>query len=336
MFQYFNPIVSAFKKDSSLRKSLRRNAGFLFKTLFRISFSRRYDKLIVITLAEHIGDIVACEPVSYHLRKLNPNAFIIWALNEKYEELVNYNPNINAVLKLSCLTEWVVLKKIFIRFIKIYDLNINGKRCSRHRISSSNSVNPKLNFFNYLDHGNLLQVGSMAAGIRDIPDYSPKFHFKEQKKERLIGHDYIIFHCQSNHEERNWTTGKWNELANRIILKYPTVHIVEIGIENIIESCSDRYHNLTGKLDFHEIAHLIHSADLFIGVESGFGHVANALSKNSIIIIGYFQKFKNYMVYSGRFARGENVSLLYHQGPLHQLEVDAVEKAVEERVSPHG
>ena len=52
---------------------------------------------IAIGLVEHIGDIVACEPVVRHLRSIHPNAEISWVVNEGYRELIDaksgYRPN---------------------------------------------------------------------------------------------------------------------------------------------------------------------------------------------------------------------------------------------------
>ena len=333
MFHYLNRFSTALRKDALLRQYLLRNSWLLLKALLRIYLSPKYSKLIIISLSEHIGDIVASEPFAYHLRKLNPRAFIIWLVDEKYEELVKYNTNINAVLKASCLTELIILKKVFSRFIKFYDLHVNMKTCTTHRISNRNSINKTIDFSNYLNHGNLLQIGSMAAGINDMPDYAPKFFFKDNQRSRLIEADYIVLHTLSNNAERNWCSEKWNDLVKRLLIKYPEIHIAEIGLENIIQSRSPRYYNFTGKLSLQEIAGVIEASVLFIGVESGFGHIANALSKNSIILIGYYRGFKNYMVYSGAFARGENVSLLYYQGNLKHLEVDEVERAVDKRIS---
>jgi ADP-heptose:LPS heptosyltransferase len=332
-FSLASQFLSAFRKDPFLRKSLVLNTGYLLRTMLQVHLGGQFTKIIIINLTEHIGDIVACEPVSYHLRKLHPKAFIIWSVNKKYNELVNYNPHINAVLNLSCLTEWICLKKLLPPFIKIYDLHINGKRCSKHLISSRNSVNTTVTFFNYLHHGNLLQIAAKVAGIDDIPDYTPRFHFKNQEQPGLIKAEYIVLHTLSNEPERNWSSEKWNELVNRFLEKYPAVHIVEIGLKSIIETDNTRYHNLTGKLDLQEVAHIIDSSVLFIGVESGFAHLANALSKNSIILIGYFHEFRNYMVYSGAFARRERVSLLYYQGLLQKLDIREVEKAVDIRIT---
>ena len=333
MFRYFNRFLTVLIKDGSLRQHLLTNSWYLLKAVLTISHNRKYDKLIVISLSEHIGDIVASEPFSYHIRKLNPTAFIVWLVNEKYQELVKYNPNLNVVLTISCLTELIILKKLFSRFIKFYDLHINRKTCNRHGISNRNSINEMIDFSNYLNHGNLLKIGSMAAGINDIPDYAPRFFFKDNPRLRLINDDYIVLHTISNNAERNWCNKKWNDLAERILVKYPQIHIAEIGLEGIIKSYSPRYHDLTGKLNFQEIAGVIENSSLFIGIESGFAHIANALSKNSIILIGYFRGFRNYMVYSGGFARGENVALLYYQGQLVNLEVDEVESAVDKRIT---
>ena len=332
MIQYSTLFFSVIKKDAALRRSLRRNIGYLVKLLLSVYLQRKYNKLITINLTEHIGDVIASEPIAYHVRKLHPKACIIWSVNKQYKELVCYNPNINAVMELTCLTEWIIIKKIFRPFVRIYDLHINGKRCSTHRICNKNLTARTLDFDNYLNHGNLLQVGAMAGGIKDLPDYQPKFHFRDPQQPRLIKSDYIVLHTLSNEDERNWSAKKWNELVKRILAKYPSIHIVEIGLSNVIESNSVRYHNYTSKLDLQEIAHLIDTSVLFIGVESGFAHIANALSKNSIILIGYFQRFKNYMVYSGDFARGKNVGLLYYQGKLENLETDEVTEAVNARL----
>lgn len=332
MLQNFTLAASVFRKDPLLRKSLRTNSAILFRKIFSSFTGPKNKGIIIINLTEHIGDIIACEPVSYHLRKQYPDSYIIWSVNRQYSELVKYNPNIDEVLELTCLTEWISIKKIFGRFVKIFDLHINGKRCATHRISSKNAANAELTFFNYLEQGNLLQVGAMAAGIRNIPDYSPRFHFSPTLDAPLPEDDYIVIHPLSNEEEKNWCNEKWNRLVKHLLHTYPHIDVVEVGLSNIIHSDNPRYHNLTGKLDLQQIAKLIDASSLFIGVDSGFGHFANALKKNSIILMGYYQDFKNYKVYSGEFAKGENLSMIYYQGLLKNLELEKVEQAVNARL----
>ena len=329
MAGYLKIFVSVYRKDAVLRRSTLKNIFRLFRLLFHVYFSRKSDKLIIINLTEHIGDIVACEPIAFHLRKLNPRSYIVWTVNGQYSQLVDHNPHINEVIKLSCLTEWILLKKLFHPFSKIYDLHLNGKRCSKHSITSRNSVNPEIDFNNYLDHGNLLHVASMAAGIKDMPDYAPRFHFdKKRERSQIIPGRYIVFHSLSNESDRNWDEKKWNDLYRNLLIEYPDIQIAEIGLKKVIDGEDERYHDLTAKLDFQEIAYLIQAATLFIGVESGFAHIANSFNKKSVVLIGYFQPFKNYMVYSGHFAEEGNDCLLYHEGLLKDLETSRVMEEV--------
>lgn len=325
MAGYFKMFVSVYRKDAVLRRSTLKNIVRLFMRLSRVYFSRRFDKLIIINMTEHIGDIVACEPIAFHLRKLNPRSYIIWSVNNQYYQLIEHNPHINEVIKLTCLTEWILLKKLFTHLSKIYDLHLNGKRCSKHSITSRNSVNQEINFNNYLDHGSLLHVASMVAGITDMPEYAPRFHFDTKREcSQIIKGKYIVFHSLSNEADRNWDDQKWNDLYQKLLSEYPDMQIAEIGLKNVIRGEDKQYHDLTGKLDFQEIAYLIRSATMFIGVESGFAHIANSFNKKSVIMIGHFQPFKNYMVYSGHFAEEGNSSLLYHEGLLKDLEMERV------------
>jgi heptosyltransferase III len=332
MLQNFNLVVSVFRKDPVLRKSFRRNALALFKTIIRNSALATNHGTVIINLTEHIGDIVACEPVSYHIRKQHPKSHIVWSVNKKYAELVKYNPHIDEVLEVTCLTEWISLKRIFLPFVKIYDLHINGKRCTTYKISNKNATSPSLTFSNYLDYGNLLQVAAIAGGIRDMPDYAPKFHFKPGASSPFKETDYLVIHPLSNEIEKNWCNEKWNQLVVSLLQRFPDIHVVEIGLKNIIKSDDPRYHDFTGRLDFQQIGCLIRSCSLFIGVDSGFGHFANALRKNSIILMGHYQHFRNYSVYSGDFARSENLTVLYHEGTLKHLEIEKVEQAIESRL----
>ena len=53
------------------------------------------EKDIYIELVEHLGDIIACEPVSKYLREKYPNRKIYWVINEKYRDVIIANPYID-------------------------------------------------------------------------------------------------------------------------------------------------------------------------------------------------------------------------------------------------
>jgi hypothetical protein len=63
----------------------------------------------VIVLTEHIGDIIACEPVSYYIKMKFPNDKIVWIINRKYKELLLMYRNVDKIVEVSCLSEWLYI-----------------------------------------------------------------------------------------------------------------------------------------------------------------------------------------------------------------------------------
>src|SRR5512142_2456860 len=49
-----------------------------------------------ILLAEHIGDIIACQPVIGRLTRLHPYAFLVWVVRPAYKVLRSSHPNLDA------------------------------------------------------------------------------------------------------------------------------------------------------------------------------------------------------------------------------------------------
>src|SRR4051794_25055552 len=85
-------------------------------------------ELVVITLIERMGDIVACEPVARRVRELHPGAFILWAVRPVFPELVEGTPAVDGVLPIHCITEWILLRKLGL-FDRAYDLHIDQQFC---------------------------------------------------------------------------------------------------------------------------------------------------------------------------------------------------------------
>ena len=58
---------------------------------------------ILIGLLEHLGDVVACEPVVRHIKHEYPGATLVWAIMPNYRELIDSNPLIDETIVLDCL-----------------------------------------------------------------------------------------------------------------------------------------------------------------------------------------------------------------------------------------
>jgi heptosyltransferase-3 len=334
MFKYLSVFSRILINDRPFRKSFFSNVRFLLKQPKSVGSAS--PSVIIINLTEHMGDIVAAEPVARHLRKANPDAYIIWCVNEKFAEITRHNPALDKTITVTCIAEWILIKKIIASRIRIYDLHLSGRSCGKYKLTNKNSNPYGINIFNYLDRGNLLQMFAKTAGIRDMPDETPQFHLSPAEKDQVtLPFEYVVVHPVANDADRNWNQEGWSELVARLLETNPRLHVVEIGLNPIINNQSHRFHNLTGKYSLQQIACIIRDARMFVGVESGFAHFANALGTNSAVIIGYFKQYKNYMVYSGRFAAGKDCVLHYHPGKLIDMSVDQVWPSINRQLK-HG
>ena len=302
--------------DGELAASFFRNVLSLLR--FRLKFLFTKKKFIVIALTEHLGDVVAAEPVARHMKSKFPACFLAWVVDSKYKELINSNPIIDKTVSVSCFTEWILLKH-FLSKKSIYDLHINNKVCERHHFINIKSNPYDIDFDNYFEKGNLLHAFSRSAGI-EIPDnIAPCLYLKSGNIAHTIPANYIVMHTDSNHPDKMWDNECWIELSKFILEKFRKYSIVEIGFEKRIKIQDPRNIDLTGKRSLSSISRLISDSQLFIGVDSGFAHFANALEKNSLIFIGRFRHFKNYLPYSGKFQREKDNTIFYYHGSLKDM-----------------
>jgi heptosyltransferase III len=287
---------------------------------------------IVLSLTEHIGDIAAAEPIGRYVREKNPGVFICRVIDKKYKLLEKLNPANDKVIAVSCFSEWIFLRH-FLNKKYCIDLHINGKICGKHGLQYLNAVNKEISIENYLDKGNLLYCFSRSALI-DIDDkIPPKLHLDLSKTDFKINSPYLLLHTSTNVSEKNWTSANWSQLTSFILKQYPSLHVVEIGIVKQIELNHKRYIDNTGEKDFTEIANLISESIIFIGLDSGFSHFANALNKEALILIGKFSNFIHYMPYSGKYLTEAEKEILYTDLRLSNLDIEIVKEKVDQKLS---
>ena len=61
-----------------------------------------------------------------------------------------------------------------------------------------------------------------------------------------------------------------------------------------------------------------------MGVESGFAHFANALTKEALIFIGRHKNFQRYMPYSGKYLNERDAHIVYFDEELKQMPFDFI------------
>ncbi len=284
---------------------------------------------IGIGLVEHFGDIVACEPVSRYLRKQHPDASIAWVVREQYKELLEHNPAIDEVIIVSCLTDWIKVIR-HKTFNKVVDLHVNKRVCPECNIVLVKSEgNVAVDVDNYYSYGSLLGAFCRGAGIYPIDD-SPRVYIPRAIERKVallrLPERYVVFHCVSNEQARNWLPEKWMELA-RFVSGELGYEVIEVGHITTVEGPAVK--SLCGRLSLLETAEVIKGATLFVGIDSGPAHMANAVGVAGVILLGRYRKFKKYMPFTGRYAKGDGATVIHNlRGPASELAVDVVKAAV--------
>lgn len=292
--------------------------------------------LIAIILSEQMGDIIACEPVAREVRRLHPDGYIIWVVREPYVELVRHHPDLDGYLVEKCPGERVWLLRSGIYDV-VYNMHISHRKC---KYCTEDPVNPTadhigLTFDNYLDRGDLLYTFSQAAGLPALTD-DPRMYIPEAVGRQVaalnLADSPIVIHCQSSHIMRDWPTDHWNRLVGWLLETYP-YSIIEVGVNPVVTRQHPRFRNLCGQLSLLETAEAIRQARLFVGIESGPAHMANAGGTTGIILQGQLFDFTNYLTYSGRYKRGEGVTILNNPGrPCAELPYATVQRVVEQQL----
>lgn len=312
-YQYF---LADYLKLSNLKRSLKPG-----------------QKLVVIMLSEQLGDIVACEPVSREVRRRHPDDYILWMVRKPFEDLVKYNPHLNGYWTETCSSHRDRLLESGV-FDKVYDLHLSHRNCRYCRDDHVNPNADRLNitYANYYDHGDLLYIFSQAAGLPAL-DESPRVYIPQESVRKVdslnIPPRAIVIHAQSSYAPRDWQVAHWHRLLDWIFQNYPH-HVIEVGLSSQLTIKHPRYLNLCGKLTILETAEVIRRASLYIGVDSGPAHLANAAGTPGVILLGRTANFDEYMPYSGNYKHGRNVTILNNVGhTCSELPYEWVQQAVE-------
>jgi heptosyltransferase III len=308
-----------------------RRLNLRFLNVFAILFYQRLKgltagkKLVLISLYEHIGDIIACEPIIRYVKAKYKNSHIIWGINTSYAELLELHPDVD-LLKFKSLSEWITLKQALKRFscltTETIDLHIDERRCVKYgkKLKRTSPANHNL----YFTSKNLIQAFSISAGLPEL-NSAPTFYLNKQKMQLDLPGKYVVFHTQSNNPLKDWQPHKWEGLC--AFLNDIGYYVIEVGVNRQIKNAGPKYIDFTGKRSLQAIANIINDCKFFIGVDSGFAHMANALLVNGVVLIGHYQTgkftFNYYNPFAGKYAHPSYILYPQH-GPLTQLSVSEV------------
>lgn len=288
---------------------------------------------IIIGLIEHIGDIVACEPVSRYIRDKYPKAELSWAVVSAYRELIDTNPYIDQAVVLECLTDWIKLTKHG-EFDKIIDLHVNYRVCEHCRIPLiKEHGNPFVSAFEWFDHGALLEAFSFGAGLPKL-SAAPKVYLGPEHVGAVdalgLPAEYCVIHRESNNVDKDWQSANWLSLAEWIATNL-RIPIVEVGATKKTGRSPLAGHaiDLINRTPILQTAEIIRRAQFFIGVDSGPAHLANAVGAPGVVLLGQLDFFRQYTPFTGFYASdAPDVKMVRNlAGPAREIALSQVVEA---------
>lgn len=313
---------------------------FWIHTYIKVKLSKLFNpnrKYICVLLAEHFGDIVACEPLSRELKRLYPDSKIYWIVRKPYRELLDFNPNIDVIIE-----EYSVLYSMILiaanPFDQFHNCHLSGLRRYHYlRKSLKNPLAESKNILtnNYFNYGNILEVFAKVGGL-SILDEPPKIYIPKSVENKIDDLSFskktIVVHCHSNYSPKDWQVYFWEKLILDILNEYEYI-IIEIGLKSTLKVYHSGFYNFCGKLSLLETAEIIKRAKYFIGIDSGPAHFANAVGTYGFLLYGKLGEFDNYMPYSGNYENKTNAKFIIKQGkPCSELEYDKVWDVISETI----
>ena len=275
-----------------------------------VRIERIAQPVIGILMAEHLGDIVAAEPIIDALRHKHPNARIVWIVKDLYRGLLENHPHIDRVIPENSVLASIWLSK-HSPFTHFYNLHMNELRFDpyfKHALFNEKAAALELTKHTYYNQGNLLK------GIYDLCDIpyheskQPKLYLGKQKPFDLPA-NYWVIHRKSNGADREWQDKLWVKFIEQIIATYQ-VSLVEVGVSEGLTIKHSKFISYVGKTNIIEMANIISGAQFYIGIDSGPAHIANAFEIPGLILLGEYKNFKNHMPYSGSYEQGR--ANIYH------------------------
>lgn len=343
------PITSPEESTSSkhLRSSRRRSIRFRHKLRVAsarlIPLERRFHSLdgkplaghgpvVALSLTEHLGDIVAAEPLLRQVRARHHEARLIWVVRPIYAPVLQHHPALSGWLEVGCLSEWMRLSRSA-AFHKVYDLHLDGRDCPLCR-EPVRRPPPVPSIRDYYSHGNLLTVFQLAADLPRL-DGQPRLHVPPDVSNAVdrmdLPRDFVVFHGQANRTERNWIESGWRSVIRHA--REAGLAVVEVGLERMGGVDTPGFSSLVGKLSILESAEVIRRARAFVGIDSGPAHLANATNTPGVILLGHWSRFEVYMPYSGAYANGFNAEIVRVDGATASIEPIQVTNALDRVLS---
>ncbi len=264
---------------------------------------------ILIVRLDHMGDVLFSRPALATMRARYPKAKITALVSSVGAALLTNEPGIDEIMIWDA--PWFARsrslqhKKSFWSMVKLLqakriDLSFDLRGDLRHHVMLFLAgvrvrVGYGITGGGFLLHKLLsLQVGrhEVERDLAVIPgssqvvlpeSYTPLV-LSEQERQAgrawwLSNNKHIVLHVSAGDTQKVWPTSAFAQVCDTLTAQGYELVLVGTAsetkhIQSVLEQCSRPVRNLAGKTKIRELAALITAADLFIGNDSGPGHLA--------------------------------------------------------------
>jgi ADP-heptose:LPS heptosyltransferase len=293
-----------------------------------------------IAMIEHLGDVIAAEPVARYAARQYAGDRVTWVCRAPYRAAVEGFSAVDRIVTVGCMTEWLLLWATATRGGRNWDLHISARACLTCGFSFNKPKDAgKITYDTYFNLGNLLKVNCLVAGIPvldEAPRVLPDSTSLAVADSLELPARFVVIHCKSNEDRKDWPAHKWRELIEWLTEK-AGLFVCEVGTSPVaITSSTALTRNLCGTLAVMQTAAVIAKAALFIGIDSGPAHLANAAGIPGVILLGRYHLFDRYTPYSGGYGDGSVAELVRTSGFASEIPVEDVVAAAARRLGSLG
>jgi len=262
---------------------------------------------MAVCMLGRMGDLIAVEPMFRAIAAAHSDCWRVWYTTVAFASIYRGSPLFHEVVVVSDQEDYLAQKAGFPPDAIVYEFNLKGRKVIT-RPGETHSQFPLL-------------FGLTGNCPVSCQDEGPRFYLREDAIPPVsLPGRYAVFHCASNGRRRQYPAAHWDRLAKLCMAE--GVSVVEVGLHPIL-TCPGVI-SCTGRLDLQVAAKIMQGASLFVGMESGFAHMANAFGVFGVIIAGKLKNYPDYNPYTGYYSpagNGCNMVRFYDEFPL-SLPVD--------------
>jgi len=257
-----------------------------------------FDKILIIHVNTHIGDLILSSPVIRRLRELHPKSEINFALREAHVELYKYNSDIDNIIVLDNMFHLPIKSNLFSRYN--FDFVVSLSIASGLDKKFLSKINYKYFHNNKPDLYSSLQeefygaphialAYSIKAGV--IIDFNNCYLY--------YGNDDLEWANQFNYDKKFTVVIAPSSMENNKkisgefcdkIIDYLHSKDIRVVVFRPSNNMNGKYELVENNTVLQMAAYIDKYADLVITADSMAAHVASCYKKNQIVINNHIWK----------------------------------------------